>query len=71
MLKCSVVDRQVVHEEVPNGQVGGGEVLPMQLKVDCRALDLVDVATAKEVEKTGLANGTKVWTILNKLSNHG
>jgi hypothetical protein len=53
MLKCSVVDRQVVHEEVPNGQAGAGEVLPMQLKVDCRALDVVDVATAKEVEKTG------------------
>jgi len=42
---------------------------PMQLKVDGRVLDLVDVATAKEVE--GLANRTKIWTIVNELTNHG
>lgn len=43
-LKCSVVHRQVDHGEVPHGQAGVGKVLHMQLKVDGRALDLVDVA---------------------------
>ncbi|KAG8050358.1 hypothetical protein GUJ93_ZPchr0009g2178 [Zizania palustris] len=48
-----------------------GEVLAMRLKVDGLAREPIYADAAKEVEKKGFKNRTKVWAILNALRDHG
>lgn len=48
-----------------------GEVLAMRLKVDGLAQEPIYADAAKEVEKKGFKNRTKVWAILNALRSHG
>ncbi|KAL6844624.1 hypothetical protein ACP4OV_025283 [Aristida adscensionis] len=48
-----------------------GEVLAMRLKVDGLAREPIHAAAAKEVEKKGFKNRTKVWAVLNALRDHG
>uniref|UniRef100_J3MZW1 Uncharacterized protein n=1 Tax=Oryza brachyantha TaxID=4533 RepID=J3MZW1_ORYBR len=48
-----------------------GEVLAMRLKVDGLAREPIHANAAKEVEKKGFKNRTKVWAILNALRDHG
>ncbi|KAF0910664.1 hypothetical protein E2562_004658 [Oryza meyeriana var. granulata] len=48
-----------------------GEVLAMRLKVDGLARAPIHASAAKEVEKKGFKNRTKVWAILNALRDHG
>jgi ribosomal protein L18 len=48
-----------------------GEVLAMRLKVDGLAREPIHADAAKEVQKKGFKNRTKVWAILNALRTHG
>ncbi|MQM16600.1 hypothetical protein Taro_049559 [Colocasia esculenta] len=48
-----------------------GEVLAMRLKVDGLAFEEIHADVAKEVEKKGFKNRTKVWAIVNALRSHG
>lgn len=48
-----------------------GEVLAMRLKVDGLAQEVIHADAAKEVEKKGFKNRTKVWAIFNALRSHG
>uniref|UniRef100_A0A0D9XGE3 Uncharacterized protein n=1 Tax=Leersia perrieri TaxID=77586 RepID=A0A0D9XGE3_9ORYZ len=48
-----------------------GEVLAMRLKVDGLAREPIHADAAKEVEKKGFKNRTKVWAIFNALRDHG
>lgn len=48
-----------------------GEVLAMRLKVDGLAQETIHADAAKEVEKRGFKNSTKVWAIFNALRSHG
>ena len=48
-----------------------GEVLAMRLRVDGLAHEPIHADAAKEVEKKGFKNRTKVWAILNALRSHG
>jgi len=48
-----------------------GEVLAMRLKVDGLAKETIHADAAKEVEKKGFKNSTKVWAIFNALRSHG
>ncbi|KAK1632897.1 hypothetical protein QYE76_007212 [Lolium multiflorum] len=48
-----------------------GEVLAMRLRVDGLAGEPIHAAAAKEVQKKGFKNRTKVWAILNALRDHG
>ncbi|KAG0453770.1 hypothetical protein HPP92_025074 [Vanilla planifolia] len=48
-----------------------GEVLAMRLKVDGLAQEAIHANAAKEVEKKGFKNRTKVWAIINALRGHG
>ncbi|XP_019465206.1 PREDICTED: uncharacterized protein LOC109363407 [Lupinus angustifolius] len=51
-----------------------GEVLAMRLKVDGLNEGQgrgIHVNVAKEIEKKGFKNQTKVWAIVNALKNHG
>lgn len=70
-----MVDRQVVHGEVPHELPEIWEVvLFLRLKVDGRALERIHVATAMEIEHTGLVNPAPryiIYTMLNELFNHG
>lgn len=48
-----------------------GEVLAMRLKVDGLAKETIHADAAKEVEKKGFKNSTKIWAIFNALRSHG
>jgi ribosomal protein L18 len=48
-----------------------GEVLAMRLMVDGLAREPIHADAAKEVQKKGFKNRTKVWAILNALRTHG
>ncbi|XP_020276385.1 uncharacterized protein LOC109850726 [Asparagus officinalis] len=48
-----------------------GEVLAMRLKVDGLAQERIHADAAKEVEKKGFKNSTKVWAVFNALRSHG
>lgn len=48
-----------------------GEVLAMRLKVDGLAKETLHADAAKEVEKKGFKNSTKVWAVFNALRSHG
>jgi hypothetical protein len=43
----------------------------MRLRVDGLAGEPIHADAAKEVEKKGFKNRTKVWAILNALRDHG
>ena len=47
------------------------EVLAVRLKVDVLAQESINADVAKEVEKKGFNNRTKVWIVLNALCSHG
>lgn len=48
-----------------------GEVLAMRIKVDGLANETIHADAAKEVEKKGFRNSTKVWAVFNALKSHG
>ncbi|XP_026660383.1 50S ribosomal protein L18-like [Phoenix dactylifera] len=48
-----------------------GEVLAVRLKVDGLSQEPIYADAAKEVEKKGFKNRTKVWAIFNALRSHG
>lgn len=48
-----------------------GEVLAVRLKVDGLAAEEIHADVAKEIEKKGFKNRTKVWAIVNALRSYG
>ncbi|CAA7390466.1 unnamed protein product [Spirodela intermedia] len=48
-----------------------GEVLAVRLKVDGLAAEEIHADVAKEIEKKGFKNRTKVWAVVNALRSYG